>query len=192
MGGKRKIISKFKISIFKKYFGELSFDQFFAMIFAFLLFEGIVGSPRKLNSAFPSFPSALRRSIQQHADVGHMLTHYSSSCPYSNANRCNIEAGTLFSRSKCEWLEYFEECDLDGSENCQGFFRDQKNSWSMKWETCDDKVIASIRSLLDWAVGFDRDEKGHGNSCLPMTWHGPETCNYPESRGNLHRIIYTV
>ena len=190
MGGKRKIISKFKI--FEKYFGELSFDQFFAMIFAFLLFEGIVGSPRKLNSAFPSFPSALRRSIQKHADVGHMLTHYSSSCPYSNANRCNIAAGTLFSRSRCEWLEYFEECDLDGSENCQGFFRDQKNSWSMKWETCDDKVIASIRSLLDWAVGFDRDEKGHGNSCLPMTWHGPETCNYPESRGNLHRIIYTV
>ena len=148
------------------------------MIFVFLLLEGIEGSRRN------PFPSALRRSISKYGDVGHMFTRYSSSCPYSNANRCNVGAGTLFSRSKCEWLEYFEECGLDESEKCYGFFKDQKNSWSLEWYTCDETIMNSIRDIFPGVhIAFEREEKGRAKSCLPRVWYGPETCDKAEEQG---------
>ena len=147
------------------------------MIFVFLLFEGIVGSQRN------PVPAELRRSIQKHGDIGHMFTRYSSSCPYSNAHGCNVEAGTYFSRKTCEWLEYFEECGLEGSAACYGFFRDQKHSWSLEWETCDETIMNSIRNIFPGVhILFDREEKGRARSCLPRVWNGPETCDKYEEK----------
>ena len=91
------------------------------MIFVLLLMDGVMSLPRSQQSS-----DDLIREIQ---NMGHILTRYTSSCPYLNTNLCDIKQGTLFSRSRCEWLDFYEECSRDGSDTCSGYFDSRDDLW---------------------------------------------------------------
>ena len=170
------------------------------MIFAFILFEGILGSRRYAFDAITktALPSTeLRLSIRRNRDVGHIFTHYTSLCPFSNANRCDIRAGTLFSGERCEWLEYFEECGMDKHvlrmDRCYGFFRSRKNSWFLKWDTRNETIIDAITDLFPGVkLAFEDEKTRWRHSCLPIVWSGPETCDPVLKKGNLDSQIESL
>ena len=142
------------------------------MIFVFLLLDEVVGIPRSQLSS--------DNYIREIQNMGQILKRYTSSCPYSNANRCDIKEGTLFSRSRCEWLNFYEECSMDGSEECYGYFDSRDDLWleNVKWKSCNDSVIKEITNLFPGVtLDFENVKTGRGRSCLPTVWSGPETCD---------------
>lgn len=160
------------------------------MTFVFLLIGGVISLPRGQESA------DLVREIE---NTGIISARYSF-CPHSNANRCNIKTGKLFSRKRCEWLNYHEECTLDGSDKCIGYFDNLPlgNIWldNVEWELCDDSVIEKIRNLFPGvAVDFEKEQFGRGRSCLPTVWSGPETCDPVLEKGyfqGLQKLLLSV
>ena len=149
------------------------------MIFCFLLFDGVTGLPRVSSADL----------MRDNKNVGQISKYSSSSCPKSKSNRCDIKRGTLFSRSRCEWLNYFEECALDGSDKCYGYFDNSMSEeiwWNLSWEACDDSVINEIRNLFPGVtLDFETFNTWHGRSCLPTIWSGPETCDPVLEKGSL-------
>ena len=147
------------------------------MIFVFLLFE-VMGLPRVSSADV----------MQEIKNVGQISTLSRRSCPKSKANRCDITTGTLFSRRRCEWLDYYEECALDGSDKCYGYFDGMSEEiwWDYpRWDACDDSVINEIKNLFPGVtLDFETDNSWHGRSCLPKIWSGPETCDPVLEKGS--------
>ena len=149
------------------------------MNFVFVLLHGVMAYPRALQSA------DLVREIET---TGLISSRYTL-CPHSNANRCYIKTGRLFSRKRCEWLNYREECTLDGSNMCFGYFDNLPYGeiWleNVRWKLCDESVIEEVKKLFPGVtLDFDKVQSGVGRSCLPTVWSGPETCDPVLEKGD--------
>ena len=158
------------------------------MILILFSFNCVLGTPRGQRSV------DLTRELE---NIGKISAQNTDSCPYSKNNRCSMKRGTLFSRSKCEWLEYYEECDIDGSDKCHGYFESLKIFENLvDWETCDDSVIYAIRNIFPGVkLEFEEGRPGRARSCLPTVWSGPETCDPVLKKGFLdyfHRFILRI
>ena len=178
------------------------------MIFAFLMFDRVLGSPRKTfdnwDLEIDDFNMELEAEelyIDLVGDIGVFFRRSTNiSCPYTEAKRCDINTGTLFSRSKCEWLEYYEECDFEGSNKCHGYFKSLKDELMEKpeklleWKTYDhsydDSIIYAIKNLFPGVtLEFEKVQNGERRSCLPTAWSGPETCDPVLEKGDFHILF---
>ena len=191
------------------------------MIFVFFLFDGALGLPRpqktwddwipqfedfnldflniNLKSAAEELSSTLSKALFD--DIGFYFHGSDSSCPYTRANRCDIKKGKLFSRNKCDWLVYYEECDFEGSYTCHGYFTTlkdeilQKPEKLLEWKTYDhsydDSVIYAIKNLFPGVtLEFEKVKNGGRRSCLPTAWSGPETCDPVLEKGDFQILIF--
>ena len=174
----------------------MTFEESFKMMFIILLFYGMLGLPTAqkpsddLDFEIEELLSILRIGRQDYSafsglvgGIGGYFSGPRTSCPYTHANRCDIKIGTLFSRSKCEWIKYYEECDNEGSNKCQGYFKSLKDFYKpgtlVEWNTFDDSyddlIIDAIRNLFPGvSLEFEKVQSRRRRSYLPTFWSGPK------------------